>query len=208
MKPKYNHLNAHLNIKWKTDLPKSVIIENMQDRDWQKAEDYEEDWNFYWISIRYVKQFFHHKSGKRLTDRQLVNHFPNYSELTKKDMMVKNIKRYKNNVDKKILILPNNKKLVLNSDMIPTTYILPGEYSLFMEEFCKSSSKKWIFKPASSSQGKGIQLINKISLARDLQNQMNTVNHNKALKSIFVISRYIGNYNKIILFLLGVKNLI
>lgn len=192
MKPKYKHMNAHLNIKWKTDLTKSVIIENMEERKWQKAEDDDEDWNFYWLSVRFVKNFFHPRYGKRLTDRQLVNHFPNYSEVTKKDLMVKNIKRYRKDVDKKIIILPNGNEFLLSSDIIPTTYILPQEYSIFMEDFCKGSSRKWIFKPAGRSQGKGIQLINKVSLARGLLGQMNAVNQTKAIKETFVISRYIG----------------
>ena len=210
MKPKYDHFNAHLDIKWKTDLQKSVIIENMKERNWQKAEDCEEDWNFYWISVRFVKQFFHHRSGKRLTDRQLVNHFPNYSELTKKDLMVKNIKRYKKDVDKKVLILPTGREFILSSDIIPTTYILPQEYSIFIEDFCKGPTKKWIFKPASGSQGKGIQLINKVSAARNLQNTINTPSGQKSGKNISVISKYIGKYfnYKIIHYCLVKKSLI
>jgi len=33
--------------------------------------------------------------GIRLTDHQVINHFPNHYELTRKDLMVKNLKRYK-----------------------------------------------------------------------------------------------------------------
>lgn len=192
MKPKYKHVNAHLNIKWKTDLQKSVIIENMKERKWEQAEDDEEDWNFYWISVRFVKNFFHPRYGKRLTDRQLVNHFPNYSEVTKKDLMVKNIKRYRKDVDKKIIVLPDGRDFLLSSDIIPVTYILPQEYSMFMEDFCKGHSRKWIFKPAGRSQGKGIRLINKVAMARALQAEMLAVNQAKAIKETFVISRYIG----------------
>lgn len=31
MKSKYNHKNAHLDIKWKSDINKSVIIENFEE---------------------------------------------------------------------------------------------------------------------------------------------------------------------------------
>lgn len=34
-------------------------------------------------------------SGIRLNDHQVINHFPNHYELTRKDLMVKNLKRYK-----------------------------------------------------------------------------------------------------------------
>jgi tubulin polyglutamylase TTLL1 len=170
----------------------------MNERKWEQAEDDEEDWNFYWISVRFVKNFFHPRYGKRLTDRQLVNHFPNYSEVTKKDLMVKNIKRYKKDVDKKIIVLPDGKEFLLSSDIIPVTYILPQEYSMFMEDFCKGNSRKWIFKPAGRSQGKGIRLINKVAMARALQAEMLSVNQAKAIKETFVISRYIGKFWKII----------
>jgi hypothetical protein len=33
-------------------------------------------------------------------DNQLINHFPNHIELTRKDLMVKNIKRYQRDLHK------------------------------------------------------------------------------------------------------------
>ena len=47
-------------------------------------------------------------------------------------------------------------------DFIPQTYTLPGEYSLFVEEFHRNQNITWIVKPASRSQGKGIFLLRKI----------------------------------------------
>jgi hypothetical protein len=44
----------------------------------------------------------------------------------------------------------------LRTDFIPPTYILPTEYTIFLEDFTKNPDKRWIFKPAGSSQGKGI----------------------------------------------------
>lgn len=194
MRPKFKHPNANLNIKWKTDLQKSVILENMDERDWQGADEDEKDWNFYWISVRNVKAFFHPRTGHKLNNRQIVNHFLHYAELTKKDLMVKNFKKNRKEVDKKVLIQPNGKEFILDAEIIPKTYILPQEYTMFMEEFCKTKNKKWIFKPAGSSQGKGIQLINKVSSARNLQHSFNRKNLKKGKNDSFVISRYIGNY--------------
>ena len=44
----------------------------------------------------------------------------------------------------------------------PTTYNLPGDYSLFVEEFKKQMGTVWIMKPIAKSQGKGIFLFNKL----------------------------------------------
>ena len=45
----------------------------------------------------------------------------------------------------------------------PTTYNLPGDYSLFVEEFKKTAGTVWwIMKPIAKSQGKGIFLFNKL----------------------------------------------
>jgi tubulin polyglutamylase TTLL9 len=46
-------------------------------------------------------------------------------------------------------------------DFFPTTYNLPGDYSLFVEEF-KRTGQVWIMKPIGKSQGKGIFLFNKL----------------------------------------------
>ena len=37
---------------------------------------------------------------QRLCDDQVINHFPNHYELTRKDLMVKNIKRYRKDLEK------------------------------------------------------------------------------------------------------------
>lgn len=48
-------------------------------------------------------------------------------------------------------------------DIIPNTYVLPGDYSIFIEEFKRNPAAMWIMKPSSSAQGKGIFLVNKIN---------------------------------------------
>lgn len=47
-------------------------------------------------------------------------------------------------------------------NFFPTTYNLPGDYSLFVEEFRKIGAV-WIMKPIGKSQGKGIFLLNKLT---------------------------------------------
>lgn len=47
-------------------------------------------------------------------------------------------------------------------DIIPATFMIPLEYSIFLEEFYKSDST-WIVKPYNRSQGKGIFLLSNIN---------------------------------------------
>ena len=77
MKAKFVHTNAHLELKWKTDFQKSVILENFQERNWEPVEEddgrtatHTDDWNVYWATVGNVRKIFHPKSGYRLTDDQ------------------------------------------------------------------------------------------------------------------------------------------
>lgn len=47
-----------------------------------------------------IRNVFSVETGYRLSDDQIVNHFPNHYELTRKDLMVKNIKRYRKELEK------------------------------------------------------------------------------------------------------------
>jgi len=70
--------------------------------------------------------------------------------------MVKNLKRHKKQLERE------GKQNEANGyDFFPTTYNLPGDYSLFVDEF-KRSNQVWIMKPIGKSQGKGIFLFNKL----------------------------------------------
>ena len=61
---------------------------------WVRATSDDEDWNFFWTSVQTTRCIFNLDSGIRLNDDQIINHFPNHYELTRKDLLVKNIKRY------------------------------------------------------------------------------------------------------------------
>lgn len=101
---------------------------------------------------------------------QIINHFPNHGELTRKDMMVKNIKRYRKEMEKEYALLDlagesgaSDSDPLDELDFVPATYTLPADYSLFVEEFRRHPSSTWIMKPARGAQGSGIFLINKLS---------------------------------------------
>lgn len=48
-------------------------------------------------------------------------------------------------------------------DFIPTTFLMPVDYSLFVEEYRKSPHITWIMKPVAKARGSGIFLVNKLS---------------------------------------------
>ncbi len=57
--------------------------------------------------------------GFRLVDDQIINHFPNHYELTRKDLMVKNIKRYEEMLMVCIPVFPTKRKLTYFSPLLP-----------------------------------------------------------------------------------------
>ena len=82
------HQNARVKLGWKSDLNKEVIVQNFTDRFWEEIED-DDNWNIFWASVNTIRQIFSGKSYIKLTDYQVLNHFPNFYELTRKDLMAK-----------------------------------------------------------------------------------------------------------------------
>lgn len=87
---------------------------------------------------------------------QRVNHFIGNKQIARKDLLKKNIE----NIQK---LGPKMKHLF---DIIPETYLLPGENISFIKKFrevgMKDHSNFWILKPVGLSRGRGISLINKL----------------------------------------------
>ena len=210
-------------LKWKVDTDQSVIVQNFTRRGWARTEA--DDWNVYWANVMTVRAIFHPDSGFRPADAQLINHFPNHYELTRKDLMVKNIKRYLREASRD----PTHE---LPDDFVPVTcgaavaragsrarahrlprlprltpslspppfffrsapraamlsYMLPADYSLFVEEFRRNPNAMWIMKPANSAQGRGIFIINKLA---QIKRWSNARWASMPLKEAYVISRYI-----------------
>jgi len=78
-------------------------------------------------------------------------------------------------------------------DFIPTTFILPADYNMFVEEYRKNPNSTWIMKPCGKSQGSGIFLINKLSKLKKWSRESRTVFNPNLVKETYVISRYIDN---------------
>uniref|UniRef100_A0AC11APX4 TTL family tubulin polyglutamylase complex subunit L1 n=1 Tax=Ovis aries TaxID=9940 RepID=A0AC11APX4_SHEEP len=182
-------------VKWVTDIEKSVLINNFEKRGWVQVTE-NEDWNFYWMSVQTIRNVFSVETGYRLSDDQIVNHFPNHYELTRKDLMVKNIKRYRKELEKEgsPLAEKDESGKYLYLDFVPVTYMLPADYNLFVEEFRKSPSSTWIMKPCGKAQGKGIFLINKLSQIKKWSRDSKTSSFmTQSTKEAYVISLYINN---------------
>ncbi|KAF3826996.1 hypothetical protein GH733_002482 [Mirounga leonina] len=110
--------------------------------------------------------------------------------------MVKNIKRYRKGLEKEgsppAEKDENGKYLYL--DFVPVTYMLPGDYNLFVEEFRKISPSTRIMKPCGKARGKGIFLINKLSQIKTWSWDSKTSSFvTQSTKEAYVISLYINN---------------
>ena len=179
-------------LKFKLDHEKNVLLSNFERKNWSRAHA-DDEWNIYWASPRSTKMLFHHDNPIRLSDFQVVNHFPNHFELTRKDLMVKNIKRYKKELDKvhaernegSTLVTPRD-----DLDLLPTTFILPQDFLLLTEEFKRSPGDMWIMKPISKSRGIGIFIVSRLSQLRKWISQRPA---NASTKDMYVCSRYIAN---------------
>jgi tubulin polyglutamylase TTLL9 len=133
----------------------NTIYDVLKDvRNYKQTED-ENEWDFFWADVHWIKEQMDHV---HLEDHQRVNHFRNHFELTRKDLLVKNIKRAKRQLEKE-----DKKEESKKYDFIPSSYILPSEYSMFAEEFKKNNNSIWIMKPNARAQGKGVFLVNKLS---------------------------------------------
>eukprot|EP01135_Chromosphaera_perkinsii_P007817 Nk52_evm9s1020 gene=Nk52_evmTU9s1020 len=180
-------------LRFLTDMNQGCLQFNFEKRGWIRSSC-EDDWNVYWASTHTMRNIFNAESGQRLNDWQLINHFPNHYELTRKDLMVKNIKRYRKDLEKEgsALAEKDDQSKYVHLDFVPVTYILPADYNLFVEEFRKNPLSMWIMKPTSKARGIGIFLINKLNQIKKWSSSSIMGNGLKD-KETYVISRYIEN---------------
>ncbi|KAJ8024263.1 putative tubulin polyglutamylase TTLL1 [Holothuria leucospilota] len=181
--------------KYACDMEKSVLVSNFDKRGWVQVGT-DEDWNFYWASVVSAKAIFNVETGYRLQDDQIINHFPSHYELTRKDLLVKNLKRYRKELERDGNPLAEKDELghYLHLDFIPVTFLLPADYNLFVEEFRKNPSTTWIMKPTGKARGIGIFLINKLSqLKKWSRDSKTSFFQSSSARDSYVISRYIDN---------------
>lgn len=192
---------------FRTDFDKWVIVSNFEQRGWTRADEDDDDWDLYWASVHSVRQLFNPDTGRRLADHQIVNHFPNHHELTRKDLMARNIKRYRKESERSLemqrqasessagVILPPSgleNDYELPPEWVPTTFALPSDYALFCEEFRRNPSATWIAKPTGKAQGRGIFLVSKLNQLKKWSTGQKASASNAGLfLEPYIISRYI-----------------
>lgn len=158
-------------VRWKSDFDKGCLVGCFDRRGWTQCEG-EHDWNVYWANVMSVKQMFSPESLHRLRDDQVINHFSNHFELTRKDLMIKNLKRYR-------------KESGVDCNFLPQSYVLPVDYSLFLEEFRRNANSMWIMKPIGKARGIGIFIVTKLSQIKKWASR------SSAQDSVYIISKYI-----------------
>lgn len=133
----------------------NTIYDVLKSRGWKEGEG-DNEWNIFWAD----KDWIHGSYEKvHLDPHQHINHFLNHYELTRKDLLVKNMKRMRRQYEKD----GKSEEAHERFNVYPMTYVVPQEYNMFVEEFKKHLGSTWIMKPVGKSQGTGIFLVNKLA---------------------------------------------
>ncbi|OMJ83252.1 hypothetical protein SteCoe_15839 [Stentor coeruleus] len=119
-------------------------------------------WNLLWSGSS-PQEFLY----EDLNPYQKINHFPSSNELTRKDKLCINMTNMQEKYSKEAY------------DFIPETYVLPEGFPILFNRFNSDKKNIWIVKPANSSQGRGIFLVDSIQ--------------NVPLDEMCVISKYIDD---------------
>lgn len=149
------------------------------------------DWQLFWMSVNRIRSIYLGQNLEfRLAEGHIINHFPNHYELTRKDLMYRNIRQYvkeasgmgQDGIRKLQLQVALNWESAASfagsvspserdrrqmetycfTESVPITYNIPNDMNLFIEEFKKQVGVTWIVKPTSRCQGKGIFLVNRL----------------------------------------------
>ncbi|EPZ31072.1 tubulin tyrosine ligase-like family, member 1 [Rozella allomycis CSF55] len=106
--------------------------------------------------------------------------------------MVKNIKRY----CKEILKDGDSsleQQRIEGLNFIPQTFMLPGDYNIFVEEFKKQPNSIWIMKPTNQARGNGIFIINKLQQIKkwSRDGKSDSLFNYATSRDTYVVSRYV-----------------
>ena len=116
------------NVKFACTMEKSAPHRVLAARGWREVDDDSWDWDVMWADTGWVHDNVTYNvttQPQRLRENQRVNHFPNHVELTRKDLLAKNVKRAKRQAEK-------DGADPAEFDFIPKTYVLPGEGQMLL----------------------------------------------------------------------------
>ena len=126
-------------MKFKTSF-RNCVYKAMNGREWRETDA--DDWNVMWCEKEQIDWVF---EKYRMQPASKVNHFRGWTELCRKDMLSKNLKKFKRALDKQ-----GNSSESNEYDFLPPTFLMPSEYVIFYEEFKKHQHNDkvlWIMKP-------------------------------------------------------------
>lgn len=179
-------------IRFKSFL-RNTVLDVMRSRGWIET-DSEYEWDYHWADVNWIREHYDHF---RLEESQRINHFRNHYELTRKDVMVKNFKRMRKQLEK------DDPEEAAEYDFFPVTFCLPQDYGLFEQEFRRRPNSIWIMKPPAKAQGKGIFLFSKLSQIADWRKEFKqrgsynspSLGPYGTLEAVepYLAQRYIGN---------------
>jgi len=175
-------------IRFKCSL-QNTILDVLRHRGWQEVTG-DGEYDIFWCDREWLKENYDHSF---FPEHVKICHFRNHYELTRKNLMVKNLKRLKKTLERE-----QGKAEAARCDFFPTTFELPSEYHIFVEEFKKNPGLIWIMKPVAKSQGKGIFLFRKLKDITDwkkgeYQSQHDQPQPAKEAPETYVVQRYIDN---------------
>ncbi|KAG8447261.1 hypothetical protein GDO86_014650, partial [Hymenochirus boettgeri] len=104
------------------------------------------EWDFYWCDVGWLRENF---DRIYMDEHVRICHFRNHYELTRKNYMVKNLKRLRKQLERESRAMETEK-----CNFFPKTFELPAEYHLFVEEFRRNPGMTWIMKPLMTNRDK------------------------------------------------------
>ena len=161
----------------------NTIYDVLRARGWREVET-DTDWDVAWIDTGWLRENY---DVMHLEDHQRINHFRNHYELTRKDNLIKNLKRTQRQLQRE-----GKEEEARKYDFFPGTFVLPADYGLFVEEFKSQVGAIWIMKPIGKAQGKGIFLFNKLAQINEWKKDHRWKSDNPQAES-YVVQRYIEN---------------
>eukprot|EP00756_Hemistasia_phaeocysticola_P011776 Hpha_TRINITY_DN15142_c1_g2::TRINITY_DN15142_c1_g2_i1::g.129808::m.129808/K16600/TTLL2; tubulin polyglutamylase TTLL2 len=129
----------------------------LRERGWRELDEHRADeqaaWNLWWRSSRFSAS----QVALSRYPQQRLNHFPKTDEITKKDTLLRNIRRMRGIYGGVYNILP-------------VSFALPGDQAKFSEAWkvmkAKSPGTCWICKPSELSRGRKIYVFRELSELR------------------------------------------
>ena len=114
-----------------TPIPSPQIYDVLCAKGWEET-DSEHDWDIHWAEREWVYEVF---DQMHLESHQRLNHFRNAKEICRKDLLIKNLKKRKRQLEKE-----GQYEEATQYDFFPVTFNLPREYALFVEEVSSDAS--------------------------------------------------------------------